>query len=312
MKTFPSASERAGFVTGWSRGDSIWTSTGTSAHATKRRGAARRRKTPIAKLPRPEASSSSSISSLIRDAIERSVVGLSPQWSESQRQAFGAELHKQVLRAMARDIWEALGDSDTPILEFPVAQVRTEGSAPASEQEYYELFDTHAFVPEPADGEAPLAPHSAGTATALPSAPAAEPTVAAQPDLEAWARTLRANFEGLEPSFRGNEAVLETIVALTMDTARKLRSESQLSAGQDFADKIELLRRRITKLRLTFKEHASVLRQVRRMPNLPDQGIASIFREVQGLDLTDPLREAKREMLVDIFEQNMALRRMAG
>ncbi len=95
-------------------------------------------------------------------------------------------------------------------------------------------------------------------------------------------------------------ALLKTELAAWSQTS----SASKLLASQK---QIENLERRVAKLTESLSATESALKQIAAAKNI-DLGVASIFRNVQGLTLEDALYEAKREMLKNIFEANVALR----
>ena len=72
-----------------------------------------------------------------------------------------------------------------------------------------------------------------------------------------------------------------------------------------------LLRRRIAKLERALAEARAAVDRVSGMETI-DPGLASIYRGVQGLSVSDPLREAKRDMLELVYRANVALQRRAG
>ena len=75
---------------------------------------------------------------------------------------------------------------------------------------------------------------------------------------------------------------------------------------------VDLLQRRIEKLDDALELARTELEQARSLSPL-DDGLRSIYREVQGLSVDDPWAQAKRYMLTDIFEANLSLRaRLAG
>ena len=87
------------------------------------------------------------------------------------------------------------------------------------------------------------------------------------------------------------------------------------STGEELADKelayqreIELLRRRVDKLSKSLgltEQEIGRLRQA----GVAEEGVASIYREVQGLSLDDARAELKHQLMSSIFEANLDLRR---
>ena len=71
-------------------------------------------------------------------------------------------------------------------------------------------------------------------------------------------------------------------------------------------ERVELLERRLTKLRATVKEMERALAELARRAAI-DPGLSSIYRTVQGLAGDTQDREQKLALLTTIFEQNLAL-----
>src|SRR5262245_53906220 len=105
-------------------------------------------------------------------------------------------------------------------------------------------------------------------------------------------------------------ALQERVLELVMDTVAEERraSESARSALRD--REVENLQRRIEKLTKSLATTEHRLKQVAAMKNI-DDGISSIYREVQGLDPGDTGFGRKRELMAAIFEANMRLQNKA-
>lgn len=71
---------------------------------------------------------------------------------------------------------------------------------------------------------------------------------------------------------------------------------------------VELLERRISKMTKALEENEGRLAQLARMKNV-DDGIASIYDEVQGLQAGAANYEKKRELMSEIFKANLALQK---
>lgn len=80
--------------------------------------------------------------------------------------------------------------------------------------------------------------------------------------------------------------------------------------GSDEADQykreIELLRRRVSKLTESLGLTEAELSRLRSMKSV-DDGLSSIYREVQGLSMEDARTELKKELMSSIFEANLDL-----
>ena len=70
--------------------------------------------------------------------------------------------------------------------------------------------------------------------------------------------------------------------------------------------RLELLERRLTKLSDSLSSTERTLSKIAQA-GAPDEGIASIYREVQGISEDEPDSERKREMMSQIFQANLDL-----
>ncbi len=173
---------------------------------------------------------------------------------------------------------------------------------------------------EPAAGARPFAERFPGqAATSAPPAPAAAPADAPPPPAVAHApwtgprdphveEALRERLRGLSVAHERWPELSELLIELAQRAGRD---------GADSADpleddaEIDTLRRRVKKLEMALEEARSTVTRVAGMEKL-DPGLASIYRSVQGLLGTDPMREAKREMLELVYQANVVLQRKAG
>jgi hypothetical protein len=71
---------------------------------------------------------------------------------------------------------------------------------------------------------------------------------------------------------------------------------------------LDLLRRRAAKLARSLLEARAALAHLARLEHV-DEGLASIYRAVQGLDAGDPRREQKSDALARVFRANLALQK---
>lgn len=69
---------------------------------------------------------------------------------------------------------------------------------------------------------------------------------------------------------------------------------------------IDLLRRRVSKLTKSLGLTEQELGRLQRLQNL-DPGLASVYRDVQGLSMDDARAELKKELMASIFEANLDL-----
>lgn len=76
----------------------------------------------------------------------------------------------------------------------------------------------------------------------------------------------------------------------------------------DGSGEVELLQRRLAKVKGLLQEREDQLRRLDAAAG-GDKGLASIYREVQGIGDTEPDAERKRELMTSIFDANQELHR---
>ncbi|HED64542.1 MAG TPA: hypothetical protein ENJ09_03200 [Planctomycetes bacterium] len=128
---------------------------------------------------------------------------------------------------------------------------------------------------------------------------------------EQWGRDLVSKVIAL---FQAEPDQTAGVVKLQKDTVALLKEElasfqrtstaSQLLEAQN---QIAQFERRVKKLTQSLERTEQELKRVASMKDV-DMGVASLYRTVQGLSEEDDLFEAKREMLKNIFDANVALR----
>ncbi len=94
---------------------------------------------------------------------------------------------------------------------------------------------------------------------------------------------------------------------------REVRGEKERVEQREgeYKREIDMLERRLAKLSRSLGVTEDALRKAFAAKSL-DPGIASIYREVQGLDLEDPQTEVKRGLMTSIFLANLELQRDGG
>ena len=105
-------------------------------------------------------------------------------------------------------------------------------------------------------------------------------------------------------------AVEERVLALVMDSVGRERSVAEEAKSALRDRDVENLQRRIEKLTQSLSSTEHRLRQVAAMKNI-DDGISSIYREVQGLDDSSQDSGKKKELMSAIFAANMRLQKKA-
>jgi len=98
--------------------------------------------------------------------------------------------------------------------------------------------------------------------------------------------------------------VLELVLEIVNEERRTAIAAREVARNRD----VDLMQRRIAKLQVTLHETEHQLREVVRVKSL-DDGISSMYREVQGLDKADMQFERKLELMHHIYQANAALQK---
>lgn len=125
----------------------------------------------------------------------------------------------------------------------------------------------------------------------------------------AIAQKILTLFEGVHTLGDMNLADLrERIMGLVMEIVHNERRETIVARETIRNREVDLLQRRIKKLNTSLKETEHQLREVIRVKDI-DEGISSIYRDVQGLDAADAQFERKTELMREVFEANLRLQK---
>lgn len=103
----------------------------------------------------------------------------------------------------------------------------------------------------------------------------------------------------------------ERVLALVLETVRGERASAEQARSALRDREVDTLQRRIDKLTKSLETTEHRLRQVAAMKNI-DDGISSIYREVQGLDDQTEQFGKKKELMSAIFAANMRLQKKSG
>ena len=101
--------------------------------------------------------------------------------------------------------------------------------------------------------------------------------------------------------------VEKEVIALLKSELAAWRETSTASRMIEHQKTIDNLERRVAKLTESLGLTEAELKRVAQMKNI-DLGIASIYRNIQGLSAEEAGAEQKKEMLKNVFEANLALR----
>lgn len=179
----------------------------------------------------------------------------------------------------------------THLIESLRTELEEEAEALREEHER----DVAALAPEAAPSDAPQA-----------AAPIVPPIVDV-PDEEAT-RRIRDLFDELETKPGDVRRLENRVVDAVQELLALARASAQDRAVHDHQSHVEVLERRIGKLKEVLDQTEKDLRSVAAAKEI-DPGIASIYRSVQGLSEEEEGVERKKEMLSILFEANKDLRK---
>ncbi len=106
-------------------------------------------------------------------------------------------------------------------------------------------------------------------------------------------------------------SVRDRIVELVLEVVAGERKAADAARSALRDREVENLQRRIGKLNETLTQTERRLQQVAAMKSV-DQGISSVYREVQGVDAGDAQIEKKKELMAEIFKANLRLQKRSG
>ena len=129
---------------------------------------------------------------------------------------------------------------------------------------------------------------------------------------ELWGKELVAKMIDLfqrEPdqSPEGVIRLQKSTIAFLKEELSNFKRSSSASQMISAQKTIQNLERRVTKLTSSLTRTEGELKRLASMKDI-DVGVASLYRTVQGLSDGDDQLEAKRDMLKNIFDANLALR----
>jgi len=98
------------------------------------------------------------------------------------------------------------------------------------------------------------------------------------------------------------------VVELVMNIVNGEREEAESARAALRDREVDVLQRRISKLNESLSQTEHKLQAVAAMKNI-DEGISSIYRQVQGIDTKDVQAGKKRELMAEIFKANLKLQK---
>jgi chaperonin cofactor prefoldin len=104
-------------------------------------------------------------------------------------------------------------------------------------------------------------------------------------------------------------ALSNEIAAIAGRLLDQANNENVEEARRRHEERVNLLERRIRKLQTSLSDTESMLQRLQQAAN-EDKGVASIYREPQGLAPSDDRFEQKRHLLAEIFKLNVELRQI--
>jgi len=110
-----------------------------------------------------------------------------------------------------------------------------------------------------------------------------------------------------EPELRLGH-VQEKVMELLFDAVGTERKAADAMRRELEDREVELLQRRIRKLTETLEQTETRLKEVSSLKTI-EQGISSVYREVQGLKTSEPEFEARKGLMSAIFDSNLRLQK---
>lgn len=120
---------------------------------------------------------------------------------------------------------------------------------------------------------------------------------------------LMAKWNELLSEHGADEALKDKAIRFTLNLIEEEREKALIDAKGSQETRIGNLKRRIGKLNAKLEETENLLDRVRRESQI-DRGVASEFKEVQGLNDEEAYREEKEALLKEIFTLNMDLKKL--
>ncbi|MFT5052671.1 MAG: diguanylate cyclase (GGDEF)-like protein [Chlamydiales bacterium] len=196
-------------------------------------------------------------------------------------------------------------EQDDPISYETLIRVAEEGLLVAEagggdrciETELYQLYEKHYGGRSVAPG-APVKSFGSGPLA----------LVEAGEDLEAAATRLADDL--VEQALAEIRAERDQLREELADTKLHLQTDSS-APDPGFQSEIDQLRRRLSKVTKSLGLTEQELTRLRVLKDV-DPGLSSVYRDVQGLSMEDAHAELKRELMQNIFQANVNLRKEAG
>jgi len=171
------------------------------------------------------------------------------------------------------------------------------------ETELYQLYESQRAARDEPASELELAPPASSEGAGPLS------LVGAEDDLEAAAARLADQLveDALAEIRAERDALRDALADTQMKRQAELESESQYGSQTE----IDMLRRRLSKVTKSLGLTEQELSRLRLLKT-SDPGLSSVYRDVQGLSMEDAHAELKLELMQNIFQANVNLRKDAG
>jgi len=123
------------------------------------------------------------------------------------------------------------------------------------------------------------------------------------------ARRFRAILRHSDLGPASSRSLRDALVQAALQASREEWERAREDRRSHAEEEIRRYERRIAKLTSSLEKTESALNRLATLKDADEAGVASIYREVQGLDIEDIGFERKREMLAIIFRANLALQK---
>jgi len=168
-------------------------------------------------------------------------------------------------------------------------------------------------APIPLPVPSPVTPAPAPPAAPPQAPPLSSPDPRQEGELFERLRDFLSEHTIAKPDVRGMEKeILDSVLKVLRDEREKSREQREAKAPDPHAEQIELMHRRISKLSGMLDRTEGELRRLAGKSTQADQGIASIYDEVQGIADDENDSDLKKEMMAQIFQANLDLKVRSG
>ena len=116
----------------------------------------------------------------------------------------------------------------------------------------------------------------------------------------------------VEPDSTRAARLTERLGGFVLETVQEQRRLEAEAGAAAIEEKTDNLRRRVAKLVANLEESERRLDEARNSKDVDGDGVASIYRSVQGLSREEENYEQKKALMANLFEANLSLQKKTG